>query len=112
MGAIVATALLLCEVERPALLARVIVESPEESVRLFRFGYSDEVTVFLNGRPLFSGDAHESHDNPRQEGLIGLGQGTLYLPLRRGRNELVLSIADVFGGWGLMGQFADPEGRR
>ncbi len=97
------------DIERPAVLARVIVESPADGVRRFRFGYSDEVTVFLDGRPIFSGDAHYSHDNPRQEGLIGLFQGTVYLPLHKGRNELVLAIADVFGGWGVMGQFPDPE---
>jgi hypothetical protein len=100
------------DVERPAVLARIVVESPVDGVRRFRIGYSDEVTVFLDGRPIFSGDAHYSHDNPRQEGLIGLFQGTVYLPLKKGRNELVLAIADVFGGWGVMGQFADPEGLR
>ncbi len=93
------------EVERPAVLARLIVDSPADAVRRFDFGFSDEVTVFLNGKPLFSGDARYSHDNPRQEGLIGFWQGTLYLPLRKGRNELVLSLAEVFGGWGVMGRF-------
>ncbi|MGH9369474.1 MAG: hypothetical protein ACRD3M_17605 [Thermoanaerobaculia bacterium] len=95
---------------RPAMLARIVVEAETKGVRRFRLGYSDEVTVFLDGRPLFSGDAHYSFDSPRQEGLIGLSQATIYLPLRRGRNELVLAVADVFGGWGLMGQFEDPAG--
>ena len=94
------------DVERPAVLARLVVESPADAVRRFDFGFSDEVTVFLNGKPLFSGDAHYSHDNPRQEGLIGFWQGTLYLPLKQGRNELVLSLAEVFGGWGVMGRWA------
>ena len=98
------------EDERAAALARVVVDAPADEVRPFRFGYSDEVTVFLNGKPLFSGDAHYSHDNPRQEGLIGLFQGMVYLPLKKGRNELILAIAEVFGGWGVMGQFPEAEG--
>ena len=93
------------DVERPAVLARVVVDAPADGVRRFDFGFSDEVTVFLNGQPLFSGDARYSHDNPRQEGLIGYWQGTLYLPLKKGRNELVLAVAEVFGGWGVMGRF-------
>ena len=93
------------DVERPAVLARLVVDSPADAVRRFDFGFSDEVTVFLNGQPLFSGDAHYSHDNPRQEGLIGFWQGTVYLPLRKGRNELILSLAEVFGGWGVMGRW-------
>ena len=102
------------EVERPAILARLVIDSPSARVRRFDFGYSDEVTVFLNGQPLFSGDARYSHDNPRQEGLIGFWQGTVYLPLKKGRNELILSLAEVFGGWGLMGRLEEnpsPEAR-
>ena len=98
---------LLKAVERPAALAKLIIDSPSARIRRFDFGYSDEVTVFLNGQPLFTGDAHYSHDNPRQEGLIGFWQGTLYLPLKKGRNELVLAVAEVFGGWGLMGRLEE-----
>jgi len=102
------------DVERPAVLARLVVDSTADAVRRFDFGFSDEVTVFLNGQPLFSGDAHYSHDNPRQEGLIGFWQGTLYLPLKKGRNELILSLAEVFGGWGVMGRLDEspsPQAR-
>ncbi|HEY7575313.1 MAG TPA: hypothetical protein VIB08_09140 [Thermoanaerobaculia bacterium] len=95
---------------RPAVLARIAVDAETEGIRRFQIGYSDEVTVFLDGHPIFSGDAHYSFDAPRQEGLIGLSQATLYLPLRRGRNEIVLAVADVFGGWGLMGRFEDTAG--
>ena len=56
------------------------------------------------------GDAHYSFDAPRQEGLIDLSQAALYLPLHRGRNELVIALPVVFGGWGLMGQFEDVAG--
>jgi hypothetical protein len=102
------------DVERPAILARLVIDSPAARVRRFDFGYSDEITVFLNGQPLFTGDARYSHDNPRQEGLIGFWQGTLYLPLKKGRNELVLAVSEVFGGWGLMGRLEEnpsPEAR-
>ena len=33
-----------------------------------------------------------------------------YLPLRQGQNELVLAVTEVFGGWGVMGEFEDPAG--
>jgi hypothetical protein len=46
----------------------------------------------------------------RQEGLIGLWQATVYLPLKKGRNELVLAVSDVFDGWGWMGQLVDAAG--
>ncbi|HYC33917.1 MAG TPA: hypothetical protein VEB59_16620, partial [Gemmatimonadales bacterium] len=67
------------------------------------------VTVFLGRRPVFAGDAHYSFDRPRQEGLIGLTQATLWLPLARGDNELLFAVTDEFGGWGLMARL-DPAG--
>ena len=60
----------------------------------------DEVTVFLNGAPLFTADDSYLFDLPRREGLIGLDQATVYLPLRRGDNELVLYLVELgLRGW-------------
>lgn len=97
-------------VRRAAVLAKLTIRSEAEETRQFNFGYSDEVSVFLNGRLLFSGDDSYSFNFPRRDGLIGLDQGTLYLPLKAGENELVLAVTDGFGGWGVMGQIEDREG--
>ena len=95
--------------QRVAVLSRVTLQAASDGERRLNVGFSDEVTVFLDGRPLFSGDAIYRFDNPRQEGLITLSQATVYLPLRKGPNELVLAVADVFGGWGFAAQL-DGEG--
>ena len=97
-------------VRRAAVLARLHIRSEEAATRQFKMGYSDEVSVFLNGRLLFSGNDGYSFNLPRRQGLIGLDQGTLYLPLQAGDNELVLAITDGFGGWGVMGQIEDRAG--
>jgi hypothetical protein len=91
-------------------MARVHVRAASATTRAFDLGFSDRVTVFLNGRPLFSGDASYSFDAPRRDGLIGYDQARLYLPLEQGDNVLELAVADSFGGWGLMGRFPEPEG--
>jgi hypothetical protein len=75
-------------------------------------GFSDAVTVFLDGRPLLSEDDGYSFDEPRRDGLIGLDQARVYLPLRAGENELVILVTDTFGGWGLMARFPEREGIR
>jgi len=95
---------------RPGVLARIVVRAAEAGTRRFDFGYSDQVSVFLNGTLLFSGDNGYSFNFPRRQGLITLDQNALYLPLHAGENELVLAVAEVFGGWGLMGRFEDPTG--
>jgi len=90
--------------KRATVLAKLTVEATREERVPLHLGYSDEVTVFLNGAPLFTADDSYSFDRPRREGLIGLDQGTGYLPLRAGPNELILAVTDVFGGWGLIGR--------
>ena len=94
-------------VRRPAaqsaIVARLTLRADSAVLRRLHLGYSDYVTVFVNGRPVFAGDAHYSYDAPRQEGLIGLFQSSVWLPLTPGDNEILLIVNDSFGGWGLMG---------
>lgn len=93
-------------------VARLRIRADRAGLQRLYLGYSDYVTVFVNGTPLFSGDAHYSFDQPRQEGLIGLWQATVWLPLRAGENEVLLAIVDGFGGWGLAGRLEPADGGR
>ena len=89
------------------MLAKTTVAADQAGVRRIELGYSDEISVFLNGQLLFVADDSYSPDEPRLQGLIGLHQAALYLPLRQGSNELVLAVTDRFGGWGLMMRVGD-----
>ncbi len=93
-----------------AAVARVRVRAATPGLRRLELGFSDVATVFLNGRPLVQVDAHYSFDEPRQEGLVHYGQASVFLPLEQGDNELAVLVSDSFGGWALMGRFADASG--
>jgi hypothetical protein len=93
-----------------AAVARVLVRAAKAGTYTFDLGFSDIATVFLNGRPIFRGNASYSYDRPRREGLIEYEQARLFLPLNAGENDLSIVVADGFGGWGLMGRFVDPSG--
>ena len=95
-----------------ATVSRLVLQASGRTLQRLNLGFSDYVTVLVNGEPVFGGDAHYSFDQPRQEGLIGLAQAVLWLPLRPGENEILLIVADGFGGWGLMGQLEPAEGVR
>jgi hypothetical protein len=41
-------------------------------------------------------------------GLLDLESDAVYLPLKKGDNELVLAVTEFFGGWGFMCKLA-PE---
>jgi hypothetical protein len=93
-------------------IARLVLQSEGTRAQRLYLGYSDWVTVFVNGQAVFSGNARYSFDNPRQEGLITRTQATLWLPLRDGANEVLLAVTDVFGGWGLSGRLDPADGAR
>lgn len=95
-----------------AAVARVTVTAERAGLRRLDLGFSDEITVFLNGRPLVYEDDSYSFDAPRRQGVVYLGQATVFLPLEAGDNELAVVVGDRFGGWALMARFADPEGLR
>lgn len=102
-------------VDRPeggvaAVLAGVTLRSDAERVVPLDLGFSDDVSVFLNGRLLYSGVHSFSHNFPRRQGLITLDQATLYLPLRAGENRLVAAVSEIFGGWGVMARIEERDG--
>ncbi|MBN2566238.1 MAG: SMP-30/gluconolactonase/LRE family protein [Candidatus Eisenbacteria bacterium] len=71
-----------------------------EPLRL-EFGYSDAVSVFLNGELLFTASNAYRERDATSLGIIGYFDA-LYLPLQPGENELALIVTESFGGWGLM----------
>ena len=94
---------------RDTVFARLVVRSEREQVKRVRFGFSDEVRVYFNDRLLYGGgDVYQSRDY-RFLGTMGL-YDELYLPLRRGENELWLAVTENFGGWGVTARFENMDG--
>ena len=92
---------------------RTTLTADTPCARKLSFGYSDHVTVFLNGRPIFSGNNAYRSRNADHPGVISLDD-QLHLNLRAGRNELLFAVSETFGGWGLMAQdneadFVSPD---
>ena len=86
---------------RTLVVARTVIHADRAEMRRLTFGYSDDVTLFLNGRPLFDGRNGYQARYPSSLGLM-TPDDAVYLPLRAGDNELLLAVAEVFGGWGIM----------
>jgi len=89
-----------------ALFARTTIFSDEDKFEQYSFGYSDVISVFLNGQIYFTGVSTYQSRNLSFLGLIGLND-ILYLPLKKGENELMLMMGEGFGGWGFMFQGTD-----
>lgn len=89
--------------------ARLVIQSDSDQIKKVKFGFSDIVKVYFNDRLLYGGsDLYRSRDY-RFLGTIGLFD-ELYLPLKKGDNELWFAVTENFGGWGIKGFFEDMNG--
>ncbi|MCU0290941.1 MAG: hypothetical protein MUF10_02990 [Thermoanaerobaculaceae bacterium] len=89
---------------------RTRIAADHAEIRPYKLGYSDAVTLYLNGSKIFSGDSSYQGRDPSFLGIIGLSD-TVCLPLRAGENELLVSLSELMGGWGFEMQRADAEFR-
>lgn len=90
------------------LVSTRIVSNAAQPVRL-RFGYSDRVRLFLNGRLVFSGIAGWRSRDFFFLGTIGFNDAVL-LNLQEGENTLTAAVSETFGGWGFAGAIENGEG--
>lgn len=94
------------------VLARTTIRAESDSLLVVDFGYSDIVTVFLNGQPLYCGNAAYQSRDRSFLGIVGYFDN-LFLPLKKGDNELLALVGETMGGWGFCFRrseevFADP----
>lgn len=83
------------------VLAKTTIQSDKDQIKKLVFGYSDEVSIFLNGNILFRGNSQYRRRSSRFLGIAGLND-SVFLPLKKGENELLLMVTEYFGGWGFI----------
>jgi len=82
-----------------AVLAKTILAADGDKLLRVGFGYSDYISVYLNGQPVYFGvSAYQSRDRSFL-GIVGFNDN-LFLPLKKGDNELVVMVGECSGGWG------------
>lgn len=116
-GAVLTDSVMTGRIEGSRIVyARTTITTAHDEIRRLQYAYSNGVVVYLNGRPLAFAM------NPG--GLRGLGVmarvgDAVYLPLRRGRNQLVFAVIQCTGGWAFSARLdpaaappAPPQARR
>lgn len=89
--------------------ARITIDADRDQVRKLYVGYSDEVSVFLNGKILWRGRSAQYFRDPGFLGIVNAENDAVYLPLHKGRNDLVLAVSEIGGGWGFVCRWADGK---
>jgi hypothetical protein len=91
--------------------ARTSIVSDREQVKKLAIGYSDDVSVFLNGKILYRGRSAQNFRDPAFLGIVNPENDAVYLPLKKGRNELLLAVSELGGGWGFICRLEEVKAR-
>ena len=91
------------------IVAKILIHSETEQVKILSFGFSDFVTVYHNDKALFSGSDNFISRDYRFLGTIGFFD-MVFLPLKKGLNELWFVVSENFGGWGVKAKFESMDG--
>jgi len=89
--------------------ARTRIDSDRDQVKRLSIGYSDDVSVFLNGRILYRGRSAQGFRDPGFLGIVNPENDAVYLPLKKGGNELMLAVSELGGGWGFICRLAKMD---
>jgi len=83
--------------------AKTTLRVEKDTLLEVKFGYSDAIMIFLNQQKIFFGNSGYTQRDPSFLGIIGLNDA-VYLPLKKGDNELLIGLVESMGGWGFMFQ--------
>jgi hypothetical protein len=79
------------------------VDSNSNQTKHVSIGWTREIWVFVNGKPVFADknlyQPPAARKNP--DGRLSLQNGSFALPLQKGKNEIAVALANNFYGWGL-----------
>jgi hypothetical protein len=100
------------ESDRSLAWVKTTITSDKKRSAKVDIGWTREVWVFVNGKPVFTDKNLFEVESARKfpDGRCSLENGAFSLPLEAGENEIAVATANNFAGWGLMLRLAEPEG--
>jgi hypothetical protein len=96
---------------RSVIYAKHVLRSDAARRVLAGIGYSDDVSVFVNGELVYAGLNGWDSRTPALNSFVDARWESAVLPLRAGANEIVLAVADDQRfGWGFALRIDDASG--
>ena len=89
---------------------KTTIESDKDQDKVLRFGFSDEVWVFINGQILYVDKNYFGTPEQKNGGRCTIENATIKLPLKKGKNEILIALANYFYGWGIIARLDDTDG--
>ncbi|NOU58495.1 hypothetical protein [Marinifilum caeruleilacunae] len=93
------------------VLAKTMLISEKAQTKTLHFGYSDKIKIYLNSKELFKGD-NRFNDTGKYDdrGYVLDQHKSIELPLLKGKNDLIIEVAEDKFGWGFIAKLEDLEG--
>jgi hypothetical protein len=93
---------------------RTTITSDRDQTRRAAIGWTREAWVFVNGKQVYADKNLYQPPAARKkpDGRCSLENGSVMLPLTKGRNEVVVAIANNFYGWALTMRLDTVDGIR
>jgi hypothetical protein len=93
------------------VFARAYISLAAGEKKIIKLGYSDDVVVYLNRKPIFSGKNALSYRSDDSLGTFGLND-RIDIHLEPGANELLLAVTEYNGGWAFQCELSPAESRQ
>jgi hypothetical protein len=102
-GAVLVDSVMTGKIEGSRIVyARTTISAPRDGLQRLEYTYSNGVVVYLNGRPLAF--AMNPGGLRSKLGVMAHVGDAVYLPLKRGKNEVVFAVIQCTGGWAFSGR--------
>ena len=90
---------------------KTIINSIKDQVVQCQFGYTDEVSVFSNNKLIYTGKNQFGLPLAKfPDGCMNIDNSTINIPLKQGKNELIIGLVNNFYSWGIMARLQNLNG--
>jgi hypothetical protein len=90
---------------------KTTIHSDKDQDKTLRLGFSEEVWMLINKKPLYVDK--NLYNTPMQKqpgGRCSIDNASITVPLKEGDNELLVGVSNFFYGWGIVARFDDLDG--
>lgn len=90
---------------------KTTIQSDKAQERTLSLGFSDEVWVFINGQILYVDKSYFGTPQQKEpKARCTIENTSIKLPLREGKNEIMIALANYFYGWGIIARLDATDG--
>jgi hypothetical protein len=90
---------------------KTTINSDKDQLRRMDLGFSDEVWVLINGKLAYTDkNLYGQPIMKEPEGRCAVENTSFALPLKSGKNDLLIGVTNFFFGWGIIARLDKLEG--